>query len=332
MIFNANYCFRNFSLKTINNQSFIDIGEDARRQYVDATAAFTAWEDAKADAQAVSGGMYWRNQGGVDYLIRTSRHGGQRGLGPRSPANEDIINKFLARKTAAEQRLTDLREQLTRHQRMNRALHVGRTPQLLVEILAALAEHGLATHFTVVGTHALYAYEAAAGARFGSPAVLATQDVDLLWDTRKRLQFETDLSRVGTSMVGVLQKVDPTFRIRPEQRYTAVNSKGFEVDIIRREAKALDPHPLRLSGDEGDFWVVQARRAGVLLSAPRFSSIVVSVTGHMARMNTIAPKTLIAFKHWMALQSDRDPMKRGRDRTQADAVAALIAEFLPNAS
>lgn len=309
---------------------FIDIGEDARRQYIDAVATFTAWETATGEAQSVSGSMYWRIQGGADYLIRTSRHGGQRGLGPRSPATEDIFAKFTARKLASQQRLAGLREQLVRHQRMNRALHVGRVPQILVDTLRVMEEHGLSAHFTVVGTHALYAYESAAGVRFGAPAVLATKDIDLLWDTRKRLQFETDLDRVGMSMIGVLQKVDRTFVIRPEQRYTAVNSKGFEVDIIRREAKDLDPHPLRLSEDDDDFWAVQARRAGVLLSAPRFSCIVASVSGHMARMNTIAPKTLIEFKRWMSIQPDRDPIKRNRDKLQAEALMALVTEYLPN--
>lgn len=318
-------------LKTMSNQYFIDIGEDARRQYVDAMAAFTAWEAAIAQARTVRGGMCWRTQGGVEYLVRTSHRGGQRGLGPRSPANEAIMANFLERKAAAEQRLADLRAQLVRHQRMNRALFVGRAPQMLVAILNVLAESALADHFTVVGTHALYAYEAAAGARFGASEVLATQDIDLLWDTRKRLQFETDLERGGASMINVLRKVDATFRIRPEQRYTAVNSKGFEVDIIRREAKDMDPHPLKLSRDEDDFWAVQARSAETLLSAPRFSQMIVSVSGHMARMATIPPKTFITFKHWLARQSDRDPLKRGRDQMQADAVTALVDEYLPNA-
>ena len=36
------------------------------------------------------------------------------------------------------------------------------------------------------------------------------------------------------------------------QKYTAVNKDGFEVDIIRREQVADDPHPVRLSDDEED--------------------------------------------------------------------------------
>ena len=90
---------------------------------------------------------------------------------------------------------------------------------------------------------------------------LATRDIDLLWDTRKRITFSTQLDRVDSSMLGVLKKVDPTFRIRHGQKYTAVNKDGFEVDIIRRERAGDDPHPIKLSDQDEDFWVVQARRA-----------------------------------------------------------------------
>jgi hypothetical protein len=38
-------------------------------------------------------------------------------------------------------------------------------------------------------------------------------------------------------MVKLLQKVGPTFVVRQDQRYTATNNDGFEVDILRREAK-----------------------------------------------------------------------------------------------
>lgn len=311
------------------NQLLIDIGDDARRQYIDANTVFGAWEAARDDAKAIRGGMIWRQQGGKDYLVRTSARGAQTGLGPRSPETEAIFDSFKRRKAEAEERLADLVGQMTRHQRMNRALRVGRSPPLLVAILTELARHNLDAHFTVVGTHALYAYESAAGVRFGASEVLATQDVDLLFDTRKRLQFETDLARVGTSMLGVLQRVDKTFRIRPDQRYTAVNSKGFEVDIIRREQVGDDPHPLRLSSDEDDFWVAQARRAGVLLDAPRFSAVIVSPSGYMARMPTIAPNVFVPFKRWLSIQEERDPLKRRRDALQAEAVSALIEEYLP---
>lgn len=312
------------------NIGLIDIGTDARRQFIDAQSVFTAWEEARKSADDVRGGMYWKRQGKTDYLIRTSPANTQKSLGPRSEETELLYEKFTARKTKAEARVDALTAELSRHQRMNRALFVGRAPQILVDILNTLSRAGLSEHFTVIGTHALYAYEAAAGIRFGATDALATQDVDLLWDTRKRVSFATRMKVIGSSMVGLLQKVDPSFEIRQDQRCTAVNSKGFEVDIIRREASEGDPNPLRLTEDEEDLWAVQAKRAGVLLSGPRFSSMIVSPSGYMARMETISPLSFVKFKRWMAAQPDRDPMKTSRDNLQADLVQQLIEEYLPH--
>ncbi len=315
---------------TRKNIGLIDIGADARRQFIDALSVFTALEEARASAAEVRGGMYWKRQGKADYLVRTSPKNAQKSLGPRSLETEAIYGKFTTRKMEAEARVVQLEAELTRHQRMNRALFVGRAPQILVDILNALLRAGIAEHFTVVGTHALYAYEAAAGVRIGSSAALATQDVDLLWDTRKRISFATRMKVVGSSMLGLLRKIDSTFDIRQDQRYTAVNSKGFEIDFIRREAVEGDPHPLRLTDDEDDIWATQAKRAGVLLSGPRFSSMIVSSTGYMARMETISPLAFVTFKRWMAAQPDRDPMKISRDSLQADIVAQLAEEYLPH--
>ncbi len=317
-------------MKIIREHYFwLDIGEDAQRQYIDAQSVFTAWEDARKSASEVRGGMYWQNKNGTDYLIRTSVNNSQKSLGPRSSQNEAIYTKFIERKEQIEKRVADLSAELTRHQRMNRALHVGRAPQLLIAILDRLFKSGLAEYFTVIGTHALYAYEAAAGVRFGQQEALATRDIDLLWDTRKRLKFITQMRSIDTSFLGLLKKIDPTFEIRSDQRYTAVNSKGFEVDVIRREIKDGDPHPLKITDDEDDFYVVQAKRAGVLLDSSKFSSMVVSTSGHMARMWTVSPTVFAKFKRWIAEQPDRDPLKRRRDNLQADLVEKLAMEYLP---
>lgn len=310
--------------------SWIDIGDDARRQYIDAQSAFSAWEDAFKETLNVRGSMRWKNQNGTDYLIRVSTSGNTKSLGPRSEKTENIHDNFIARKTAAQQRFSDLTETLERQQRMNRALFVGRAPRVLVDILNRLYKEGLSEFFTVVGTHALYAYEARAGVLFGETEAMATQDIDFLLDVRKRISFVTKMRHAATSMLKIMQKVDPTFRLRKDQKYTAVNSRGFEVDIIRREPKDGDPHPMRLTDDEDDeFYVVPARNAGILLDGPPFSAIIVSASGHMARMNTISPLTFIQFKRWMAEQADRDIMKRSRDLLQASLVEELVNEYLP---
>lgn len=312
-----------------NISGLTEIGEDARRQYIDAQATFTAWESASKAAAEVRGGMYWKSQGGTEYLIRTSSRNTQKSLGPRSVENETIHEKFIARKAQAEERVAALAKMLVRHQRMNRALFVGRAPAILVDILNALARGGIADHFTVVGTHALYAYEAAAGVRFDPPDALATRDIDLLWDTRKRISFVTHIKLLGSSMLGLLKKVDPSFEIRHDQRYTAVNDHGFEVDIIRRMAEDSDPHPLQVTDNDDEFWAVQAQDAGILLSAPRFSAMIVSPSGYMARMNTVSPVVFASFKRWLSTQPNREALKRTRDELQASLVEKLVAEYLP---
>jgi hypothetical protein len=309
-----------------------EISAAIARQYIDAVSVFEALEEAQEEAAQVRGGMYWHagpaSSPESRYLVRTTPAGSETSLGPRTPDTEAIYQRFTQRKRDSAERLSGLKTALEQHRRLNRALRVGRVDPLVVALLARLASTQLSPHFRVVGTHALYAYEAAAGLRLDSDT-LATRDMDLLWDTRKRILFATQLARVDSSMLGVLKKVDATFRIRNSQKYTAVNKDGFEVDIIRRERTGDDPHPIKLSDEDDDFWVVQARRANVLLDAPGFSAVIVASNGSMARMNTVHPATFVAFKRWMATQPDREALKRRRDLLQADAVQTLLDQYLP---
>ena len=306
---------------------------DATRQYIDAVATFEAYEDALAEAAKVRGGMYW-HKGPVSapddaYLVRTSASGSEKSLGRRSPETEAMYASFRQRKEMAAERRDGLKASLLKQKRMNRALRVGRVAPIIVDILNRLAATRLGEHFRVVGTHALYAYESAAGMTFEDDAV-ATRDIDLLWDVRKRVAFATALSKVDVSMLGVLQKVDPTFRIRDSQKYTAVNKDGFEVDIIRRVQVGDDPHPIRLSDEDDDFWVAQAPRAQELLDSAQFSAVIVATNGAMARMNTLEPMAFVRFKQWMSALPERDPLKRRRDALQAKAVDEVVQEYLPH--
>lgn len=305
----------------------LELPPDAARQYIDASSAFTALERAQAEARQVRGGMVWSSDG--KYLVRTSPSGAQKSLGPRSPDTEAMHAAFHQRKERVQTRLRSLKDSVAQHERLNKALRVGRVPRIAVNILRRLADAGLAEHFRVVGTHALYAYETEAGVRLPS-SVTTTLDIDLLWDVRRRVAFVASLKRAEVpSVLGLLRKVDASFELDPVQRYTAMNDKGFQVDILRREAQEDDPHPVRLSDDEDDFWVVQARRADELMNAPPFSAVVVADTGQMARLHTLHPAAFVAFKRWMANLPEREALKRRRDALQADAVAQLLDERLP---
>ena len=309
----------------------LELQPNQTRQYIDAETVFLELRRARAESAEVRGSMFWRTQGHTDYLIRESAGGAQKSLGPRSPETQAIHDRFKHRKGEASSRLAALTVSAHHQQRLNKALRVGRVPNIVVKTLNALEAAGLQDHFMTIGTHALYAFESACGVRF-IPDALATQDLDLLFDSRKRLSFVSHMRRMDSSFIGALQKVDPSFRVMPDQKQTAINDAGFEIDVIRRTAKDLAPHPFRMSADENDLWAVQVDGTEKMLSAPRFSQVVVAETGHMAVMNTMNPVTFVAVKRKIAAAQSRDPKKRLKDVLQADLVEGLIKTHMPQFS
>lgn len=310
--------------------NYLPISDNAARQVIDATTIWTEYLKALASARPYLGGMYWKKEGLYEYLVKTAARNKQERMGARSAQTEKIYEEFHKHKAAKESRCASLTAALIEAQRQNKALKAGRTPEIVVALLNAVREAGLEEHFIVVGTHALYAYEAAAGVRI-VPGALATKDVDLLWDARKRLQFVLDLGRDAGSMLAVLKRVDSSFRRKSDegQNESAVNDKGFEVDFIRRETEGDDPHPFRFSADEEDLWPVRAQRASLLTQAPIFVHPVISATGKLATMRTVDPQTFVEFKRWMADHAQhREPVKRRRDLHQAQIVQELLTEGL----
>ena len=307
---------------------YFSLPDNAARQFIDSSTVFLEYRRAQAAARQYRGGMYWKKQDNYVYLVKTMPDNRQKRIGPQSSETEAIYEDFMVRKTETEARLSSLRDAVREAERLNKALKVGRVPAVVVSVLQAIEEAGLAQHFTVVGAHALYAYESVAGVRIVQSA-LATQDVDLLWDARRRAQFMADVGHLGTSILSILQKADPSFQRKEGQINTAINDKGFEIDFLRRMAQGDDPHPFRLTADEDDLWPVQARRANVLTDARRFEQVVVSVTGRMALMSTIEPSAFQQFKIWLVTEaSDRPAIKRRRDAQQARIVQALLDEGL----
>ena len=307
---------------------YLPLSDNAARQLIDSTTIFDEFRRVLAQARPYAGGMYWKRQGDYEYLVKTQPDGRQRRVGTRSPETEKTYDEFTRRKRELEDRLRLLRAALKDAERLNKALKVGRVPSPVLAVLQAVEDAGLGEHFIVVGTHALYAYETAASVRIVQGA-LATQDVDLLWDARKRVRFITDLGKLETSMLGVLRRADASFQRKEGQNETAINAKGFEVDFLRRQPEGDDPHPFRFSDDEDDLWPVQAVRASVLTTAKRFDHVVVSATGRMALMRTIGPAVFVEFKRWMAGKAQhREQAKRRRDLRQADIVEKLMAEGL----
>jgi hypothetical protein len=315
-------------MKSPEMHPFLDLQPAQTRQYIDAETVFLELRRARLEAAEVRGSMFWRTQNDRQFLVRESSGGAQKSLGLLSPETQAIFERFKARKAAATSRLAALTSAATDQQRLNKALRVGRVPNIVVKTLNALEAAGLEEHFLTIGTHALYAFESACGVRC-LPGALATQDIDLLFDSRKRMAFVSQMKRLDSSFIGALRKADPSFRVMQDQKQTAINDTGFEVDVIRRMAIDGDPHPFRMSDDENDMWAVQVEGANRMLSAHKFSQVVVAETGHMAVMHTMDPPTFVAIKRMISKAPGRDPKKRLKDALQADLVEQLMQTHMP---
>ena len=306
-----------------------ELSEQQRHQFLNAEMVFQEYERARAEVLQHRGSMFWREQDGRSYLIRMSASSRQKSLGLRSAETEAMHEKFSERKASVEGRLRKLEGELENHQRLNKALRIGRVPNVLVAILDSLAQFGVQDHFLLVGTNALYAYEMAAGVRFPNDA-MATMDADLLFDTRRKSEFVEVMKDRGKSFVELLRKADSSFERVDADVSKAVNDRGYEVELLRSMARPKGAPAERLTDSETDLWPVQVPTGERLLSVPRFSQVVVSLNGAMARVRTVHPVAFARIKKQLAVKPGRDPLKAPKDALQAKLVMQLVASHLPH--
>jgi hypothetical protein len=307
---------------------FVELEEKQLRQLSDAQAAWRNFQQARKDAAEVRGSMKWKTVNAGTYLIRVSATGSETSLGPQDADTQAMYDSFHRRKAPAEARLKAMKARLDEVRKLNRLYKIGRTPAVVVRSLAAIDDAGLSDQFLTVGTHALYAYETAAGVRVESGAV-ATLDLDLLFDANKLRTFTSRLKKSDArSLINVFRKADPTFRVMRDQLQTAVNDDGFEIDIIRRQATEGDPHPLRMSDDEDDFWAAQVDQSEKLASGRKFENLVVAANGEMATMRTLHPSDFVRLKAELSKRPGRDLLKAPKDRLQAMVAQELWDKYL----
>ncbi len=279
--------------------------------------------------------MTFSTVNGSDYLIRSfydpkSGSRRQKSLGPRGVENERVKAAFDAGRQEATEGLAAARQSIERQAGINRVLGLGRVPTLSARIVRALdAAHLLGHGLRVVGTHALYAYEAAAGIRF-STEVTATEEIDLLFDARVSLVFLAEEDVGERSLLSLLRRVDRSFE-RGRQTFKAVNRDGFVVDLIRpmRNPPWQDERG-SVAGPETDLDAIQIEGLVWNENAPAFRAVAIDQSGFPLRIIAPDPRAFAVHKLWLSRRLDRDPLKRTRDAAQAKAVATLVTRSLPH--
>jgi hypothetical protein len=294
-------------------------------QIREAQAAFDAHRRSDGAASGFSSSFIWAAGPDGERLQKVSATGELlKDFGLRNAENQLIADRYLEKQAAAHADLAQCRAALMRMERLNVAHGVGRLLATPISVLSVLLRRGVMDYYSVIGTYAMYAYEAAAGVVFDEPT-MATNDVDLFLTANSQMKF-AQVVDAQTSMVDLLKEADPTFERNEEQKESATNSDGFSVDFLRREEAEKFTEPYSISGMEGDIYPVKAKESTKFLGSPVFEQVVIGVSGAMTLMRTIDPLTFATFKEWMSKEKDRDPLKRARDKLQAQAVRQLLAD------
>lgn len=309
-----------------------EMNDTQRRVFIDAQQLFQTYTQLFRESRSYRGGMHWKKAKGNQYLFRSrDRYGNGKSLGPRSEKTETILEQFRQAKQENSKRLSAIKDRLKEQARFCRAASIQRVPNAAAGVLRVLDKHKLlGKSITIIGTNAIYAYEAAAGVFVDSP-IMATQDIDMLWDVKARLNLAAmDQSRLAGGMIDLLKKSDRSFRrVGRRQPFRAVNKDGYMVDLVKpRPSSVIAGEPTRV-GDASDLEAAEIGNLQWLVSSPKFYQVVIGNNGYPASMVCPDPRAFAVQKIWMSRQPDRDPLKKQRDRAQALTVAWIVSRHLP---
>ena len=303
---------------------FTPLSNRQTREFIDTMQLFEGVNETREKLKSYRGTMTFRNTAGHDYLVKWHYDGGKREakvIGRRNSETEVLERDFNTGRKRLESRLKSIETNLAAQAKLNVAVGLGRLPEIAARILRAFERRGLShDKFLVVGTNALYAYEALAGGSFDTQLV-STQDIDLLVDSRNALKLAVQEEPDEQILLNSLQAADRSFE-SANRSYRATNRNGYMVDFIKSqrnppwaaEGLALPDSDLQPSPIEGLIW---------LENAPVIVQPVLDTKGFPVTMAVPDPRVFAIHKFWLSQKPERG-IKARRDKAQALAVAILV--------
>lgn len=308
--------------------NFNDLDARSVRERVDMVQIWQAWSDAESLRQhSFAGFLDWEERNGKEYLYSRKR-GVVKSLGPRTPETERIREAFHTGRDENKKRLSRLAEEMDKQAAILRTLDAGRLPPLAAKVLRAIHISAQNSTMRVIGTNALYAYEAMAGIAFNA-ASTATGDIDLLVDDRNKLKIlADDNERIGLSAL-IQRDVDKTFRLRGPRDFRLTNDDGYMVEFVRPEPRPIYREmPGAAPLVEGDIEPAPIVGLHWLVNVPVVETVVIDARGYPAPMRVPDPRFWAAHKLWLSQREDRDSSKKVRDVQQAKILLDVISSKL----
>ena len=269
------------------------------------------------------GSLSWKTIHGDDYLYKKEQ-GSYKCLGKRSEATESLYRQFYEGKEHAHEDVRSIFEQMKIQSRYAKAARVNRMPILPANIIRKIEKKGLSHQISVIGTHAIYAYESLAS-KYVVPSLMETSDIDFLWDKRMRLRIACN-ETAKDGVMHIIQSVDKSFK-RTSSPYRAANKSGFMVDLVtggHELRKNKLPSTVGSSGND-------IEPAGIgslkwLINSPSVVADVIDAQGMPLSVRVPDPRCFAVHKAWLSTQPNREKLKSLRDLEQAKVVAEMTVQ------
>ena len=304
---------------------FVPFSPDAGRVAANLEAAYDQWLNARQQLAKMPVSLYWQTKASGEYLAvkqRSSDSGTT--AGPRSPETEARFAEFTRRKAELKQQAAGADAAIGDRAAQYRALRLPPIPDRQAEILRALdVAELLRNDLMVVGTNAFIAYSLLCNVRF-PVGVEETEGFDLAWcrDSGVSLARAAAAPAERSSLMAVLQSVDSSFRLNERKPYQAVNSSGYEVELLT--APSLAPLPKTEVFEP----MVSLVEQEWLLQGHPVSAVVATVRQRACPLYVPDPRWMALHKLWLARKPRRNALKKPKDLRQGRVLLSACRYFL----
>jgi len=302
-----------------------------RKQYINTKQIYALYIEKKnAYYLNYNVSMFWKKTGEKEYLTKKSSSQARvTSLGVKSEETMKIYEDFIQHKQALKDELASLKEKLEKARKLNKIELLTRVPDALVNIYQKINELGLDDKMILIGTNALYAYEAYCGV-FVEDEQLATEDIDLLNKQGKELSVIFNEVLPEGKLSELLKLIDKSFEQDTKVPYRFRNKEGVLLEVISpmQEKKAFASQQKYTHFD--DILALDMEGMQWLENSRIFKSMVVGLSGKCALLSTIHPLEFSVYKSWLSKQADRNIHKKNRDYQQSQLVTQLMQEYMVN--
>lgn len=304
---------------------FVEYSDDQRKTYVNSEMQYTSYLQKQTRYnKSFRFRMGWNKVKGIEYLFKECLDTKKRmSLGKKDEKTIEIYNSFQKQKAELKASLKQSKELLIKNEKINKFTKISRVPNILVDFFRRINELGLDDKILVIGTNALYTFEAQCGV-FIEEQHLATFDIDIFNKRDKKISFALKEKLPQKTLKAILLDVDKSFTKSKEASYRFVNDNDMVVEIITPISKKEQEQD-QFSGVlnleiEGTKWLESSRL---------YRQMVIGQNGKCAFVTTINPLEYAVYKKWLGEHERKDLMKKQRDIKQSYLVTKLIKEYMP---